>query len=144
MGALWDGGWGAPSSLTPFSSTGQGASCFNSKLLLLLSGQKPARHSPSALLQRVSTSQRGTFTLALHPGSCFWCSCVCSCHPGGYPLISRLRWPWEACVPESHRTITIRKVVLGRLPTPRDCRQLTETYPQSVKAACLFFQKFRH
>lgn len=72
-GALWDGGWWAPSSLAPFASTSQWASRFHSKLLLLLlSRQKATHRSPSALLPRVSTSPRGTLhspcTLVLASG----------------------------------------------------------------------------
>lgn len=54
--------------------------------------------SPSAMLQSTSISWRGA-------------------------LITQLWWPGVACIPGSHGTMAVRKMVHGRLPPPGHCAE---------------------
>lgn len=87
--------------------------------------------SPSAVLQSTSISRRGVLTHIWYPNF------VAAAQ--GIPLDLLALVARGACVPWSHRNITIEETVLGRLPSPGLCTdsRLKHTPGLSMKEAYL-------
>lgn len=93
--------------------------------------------SPSALLHSSSISWRGAFTHV-------WCPIFLWLEPMGYSLAAWLWGPGQACVPGSHRTVTIGDTVLGRLPPEGHCpySRLKHMPSLSVKETSMLILEF--
>lgn len=67
-----------------------------------------------------------------------WRSGFCNCHPGGVPWLAGSEGQ-GAFIPKSHKTITMRKTVLSRLPLPGHSTESRLKHTSSLSEREVFY-----